>query len=269
VPDYHIFQIYYSEATRQTLDGGFIPLDNTPNERPDWSEYWPIRNFLLQNKLVDEDFYGFLSPKFGEKTRLAAAEVHNFLRRSGVAAEVALFSPFFDQSAYYLNTFEQAANVHARMIDACRQCAPLIAPNLELFGTVMCSLNTVYSNFLVAKPSFWRRWFEICEIIFRIAEKRNSELADILNAPTGHRLGSAPIKVFIIERVASALLTCERRWRVIAYNPMKMQRFVEGYEYEQILMDALKIAYTVQGYEQYIQAFFRIRDEIIRQLQLT
>ena len=47
VTDARIHQIYYSEQTRAELDPGFLPLDNSANERPDWREYWPIRRFLL------------------------------------------------------------------------------------------------------------------------------------------------------------------------------------------------------------------------------
>ena len=41
-----IYQIYYDEATRLSNDNGFLQLDNSLNERPDWSEYWPIRNYF-------------------------------------------------------------------------------------------------------------------------------------------------------------------------------------------------------------------------------
>jgi len=51
-PRTHIFQIYYSNATREALDPGFVPLDNIRNERPDWREYWPIRRHLLNNSLI-------------------------------------------------------------------------------------------------------------------------------------------------------------------------------------------------------------------------
>jgi len=55
----NIYQIFYNEETKKTRDTGFLPLDNTENLRPDWREYWPIRNYLL-NKSIDEDaLYGF------------------------------------------------------------------------------------------------------------------------------------------------------------------------------------------------------------------
>ena len=56
----HIYQIYYDQATKQALDPGFIPLDNSNTERPDWYEFWPIRKFLKENQLQEDYWYGFL-----------------------------------------------------------------------------------------------------------------------------------------------------------------------------------------------------------------
>ena len=50
-----IYQIYYSEKTREILDPSFIPLDNTQNNRADWWEYWPIRNFLLNKEQMNPE----------------------------------------------------------------------------------------------------------------------------------------------------------------------------------------------------------------------
>jgi hypothetical protein len=68
----NIFQIYYSEDTRDSIEEGFIPLSNMSNERPDWFEYWPIRNYIINNQLNKKYFYGFLSPKFSKKPTLSS-----------------------------------------------------------------------------------------------------------------------------------------------------------------------------------------------------
>ena len=43
----HIHQIYYNEQTRAQLDPGYIPLDNTDNPRPEWYEFWVIKQFFV------------------------------------------------------------------------------------------------------------------------------------------------------------------------------------------------------------------------------
>lgn len=98
-----IRQIFYDERTRAQLDPGFVPLDNTANPRPDWSEYWPIRQFFVAHTFVRDAGYGFLSPKFGAKTGLTAADVHRFIAEE--EADVFLYSPWLDQSATVLKVF--------------------------------------------------------------------------------------------------------------------------------------------------------------------
>src|SRR5262245_36882917 len=72
------FQIFYDEGTRALLDRDFEPLDNTRSERPDWFEYWPIRDYLSRNELNESALYGFLSPRFRDKTALTGARVKDF-----------------------------------------------------------------------------------------------------------------------------------------------------------------------------------------------
>src|SRR6185312_15660291 len=151
VTEASIHQIYYSEQTRGELDPGFLPLDNSANERPDWREYWPMRRFLLGADLDPQRYYGFFSPKFNRKTTLTAANVHDFIRQRDGSADVISFSPFFDQMAFPLNIMELAIVDHD-----CREtlarCATLVAPQFQIEQSVMSSRDSVYCNFFVAKP---------------------------------------------------------------------------------------------------------------------
>jgi hypothetical protein len=102
----HIFQILNHYTRPQDLDPGFAVLDNSANERADWYEYWPMRRFLLNEKLDEDAFYGFLSPRFKHKTNLSAGAVRDFLLAAEPNTDVVLFSPSIHNSAYYLSVFE-------------------------------------------------------------------------------------------------------------------------------------------------------------------
>ncbi|HEY2037109.1 MAG TPA: hypothetical protein VGG96_08845, partial [Steroidobacteraceae bacterium] len=160
-----IYQIYYSEQSRAEVDPGFLPLDNLQNERPDWREYWPMRRFLLSQELDPDGYYGFLSPRFRQKTGLTAAAVHEFIRQQDGSPDVISFSPFFDQMAFPLNIVELAAVRHG-CADTFSQCAALIAPTFQTDRSVMSSLDIIYCNFFVAKRRFWEAWLGACERIF-------------------------------------------------------------------------------------------------------
>lgn len=108
MPALQLHQMFHSEETRDALDPGFIPLDNLSNPRPDWREYWPIRNYQLGENLVEGDFYGFFSPRFGSKTILSAQEVKDF-NLANTCADVVGFSPYFDQMPFFLNPLSRAS----------------------------------------------------------------------------------------------------------------------------------------------------------------
>src|SRR5277367_246524 len=101
-----IYQILNHYTPRSALDPGFLVLDNSANERPDWFEYWPMRKFLLSEALDEQTLYGFVSPKFGFKTNLAASRVASFIDVAHAATDVVLFSPGIHNNAHYLNVFQ-------------------------------------------------------------------------------------------------------------------------------------------------------------------
>jgi len=102
-----IYQICYSEETLAKIPEGFLALDNSDNIRPDWREYWPIRNFLLNNTLSDDVLYGFLSPKFTDKTLLDYQGIQEFINVKYKNEDIVTFSPFWDLCSIFKNIFEQ------------------------------------------------------------------------------------------------------------------------------------------------------------------
>ena len=215
-----IYQIYYSEDTRKCLDGGFIPLDNR-GQRPDWREYLPIRKFLLENVLDEGTLYGFFSWKFRQKTGLDSAAVYAFIGSLTSPVDVVSFSPFFDQGAFHINTFEQAAWNHPGLWPAWESLVPLVAPGIDPHTVVMDSRQSIFCNYFAAKPSFWRTWLQKCELVFLAAEQKDDPLYDRLNLNVPYDNGFLPAKVFVIERMASLLLASNSAWCVSSFDPMR------------------------------------------------
>src|SRR6478752_9593069 len=171
-----IRQIFYDEATRRQLDPGFVPLDNTANLRPDWFELSVIRDFLLRASLQEDTWYGFLSPKFRHKTGLGSAEVNAFLRGCDASADVALFSTGWDQISFFLNPFEQGEFWHPGMADLSQEFLAHCGVDLDVRRYVSHTGNTVYSNFVVARPAFWRDWLVLANKLFDLAEGGSTDL---------------------------------------------------------------------------------------------
>jgi hypothetical protein len=259
-----IYQIFYSEETRRALDPGFIPLDNT-GLRPDWREYWPIRHFLLQNTLEEGRLYGFFSPKFRQKTSLDAAAVNSFLAGLPVVPDVVSFSPFYDQTAYFLNTFEQAATNHPGSAPIWQAAVALLMPGVNTQTLVMDWRHAIFCNYFLARPAFWRRWLELCEKIFALCEQGSGELHDRLNGNVDYDNGLAPAKVFMIERMVSLLLAVEPGWQSAGYNPLALPSSgapIGRAGGDMLILDALKRSARDTGRQEYLQVFMALRNNM-------
>ncbi len=260
----YTYQIFYSDESRRALDPGFIALDNT-GQRPDWFEYGAIRRFFDNRTLDRNTRYGFLSPKFAVKTRLGSAQVNAFLAATPDDVDVVTFSPYFDQAAYFMNVFEHASACHPGIAPALEGTLRLIAPGIDISTLLMSSAQTVYCNFLIAKPAFWQEWLNRCEVIFRTAEAGDTPLARHLNASVVYLGGGAPAKIFLIERVASLMLATQPGWKVRNYNSMALpianDRLVP-FGAELVAMDALKLAAKGTGLPEYLAAFLKLRQGI-------
>ena len=264
----NLYQIAYDSKTLQQVQGsGFLLLDNLANERPDWYEYWPMRQFLLRETLEEDAFYGFFSPKFYAKTGLdhaatllqvsQAAQVH--------AAEVVLFGPQPDMGASFLNVYEQAEVFDPGFIQVAQDFVRLKGVEIALGSLVMDTRQIVFSNYLVAKPAFWREWFVWSELLYSCAEDTNHPLHSGLTYSTNYA-ANAQRKVFLQERLASLLLTLQPRFQTHAVNPFgfgwSMAKFRNAPEAVYI-NDALKRAFRDTGFPQYMDAFRKNRERFV------
>jgi hypothetical protein len=240
-----IYQIRY--ATDQELDPGFLPLDNTANERPDWFEYWPIRTFLREHSLEEECLYGFFSPRFREKTNLSGRAVLEFVELHGARADVLLFSPSLHLTAYHLNVFKYGDSCHPGLLNLATRFFRRIGRPTNLDSLITHSRNEVYCNYIVARPRFWRAWLEITEELFAMAESPSDPLGAELRRLTSYRgRESAEIKVFLVERIATWVLARHPEFIVRARDPFVARSRLYKIP-GAIVCDALKLTYELNG----------------------
>ncbi len=255
----HVYQILNHYTPRHALDPGFEVLDNSANERPDWYEYWPIRNFLRNAALDERAFYGFLSPKFRLKTNLGAEDVRRVLAAAAATTDVVLMSPSIHNSAYYLNVFEHGEAEHPGLMGTAQRLFERLGYRGDLRELVSDSRNTVHSNYFIARPRFWRAWLEVNERMFEIAEDPNDPLGRELRTPTTYRgKREVHMKIFVMERVATWLLLTDPTLHAEVRDPFVARSRV--YKLPTALVcDALKIAYATQRRAQYRDVFLLVR----------
>lgn len=257
--------ICYSQKTYDEVVYPSIPLDHRENQRSDWQEYWPIRNFLIWSDLDDDTYYGFLSPRFSEKTGLSSEFLHQYISGVTVDHDVITFSPQPDMAAFFINVFEQNEVFDPGFMKCAQKFFDHANIDVDLSSMIMDSTHIVFSNYFFAKPAFWRKWLSICEMIFDLCENKKNLAEEFgLTKPTTYRDG-VQRKVFLIERIASLLLKTDSHFKVhpyntflCAYSASRLKEFSD----DAVISDALKIAYNKSNYPEYFQQFSKIRDKI-------
>jgi hypothetical protein len=258
MPQIFIYQILNHYTKREALDPGFLVLENSANERPDWFEYWPMRKFLLNEPMDEHAFYGFLSPKFKLKTNLSAAAAHAFVSLETETTDVVLLSQSIHQAAYYWNTFKYGDSLHPGLLDVAAQFFRRIGKPANLEQLVTHSRNEVYSNFMIAKPRFWRAWLTITEQLFAIAESADDPLgADLRKETLYRRTKDFPMKIFIVERIATWILCNQPEFVARVRDPFVARSRIYKLP-TAIVCDALKIAYVANGRKEQYQDLFRL-----------
>ena len=266
-----IYQICYSPETKQNIPEGFLALDNIANQRPDWREFWAIRNFLNSHVLSEDALYGFLSPKFSSKTGLDHLKIQSYLDKHYVDEDVVSFSPFWDLMAIFKNVFEQGDFFHPGLSESCQKFADSFLDGMDLKNSIMDSRNTIFCNYFLAKKEFWDKWLQLAEHLFFSAESNQSELGKLLNQHTTYGLQQLPMKVFVQERLVSICLLSNQQFKCLNYSPFNTGPSTTPFNrffHEAVVSDALKRAYMQTLHPAYLKEFASIRDSIIQQLRI-
>jgi hypothetical protein len=247
------------------LLAGFIPLDNTANIRPDWFEFWVILNFLRNNNLENDTWYGFLSPKFYEKTGFDSEYVFELLKNYGAEGNVALFSPNWDQLSYFLNPFEQGEFWHPGLMAKSQEFVDACGLDVNLRSLVVDAHSSVFSNYIIAKREFWEQWKILAEKFFYYAEN-NPRFQT--KTSYGSKENPYPMKTFIQERLATLVLA-GGNYEVLCPDQsiaasIFTRLFPDNPETRAMLQacEFLKSKYRETADEQYLSKYWEIREKV-------
>lgn len=267
----NVFQIYYDSTSKSQVDPLFIPLENKDNPRPDWREYWPIRSYFLNNDVNKDELYGFLSPNFHGKTSLTGEQVYEFIA-ANPGHDIYTFSPFIQEAACYLNTFEQGNRHHPGLTSVTERFLKTINVEVDFESIIMDFSSSIYCNYFIAKPVFWKKWFTITEKLFDCAENKDDELSIQLSSSTRYSKGPVDMKVFIMERICSLVLALDGKHSVANYDISRIpwsHPLYYPYREELFTLNALKLAYAHTKEKVYLRQFYELRSRVLSKCDPT
>ncbi|QWD76230.1 hypothetical protein ICV32_00690 [Polynucleobacter sp. MWH-UH24A] len=170
----------------------------------------------------------------------------------------------WDQIAFFINPFEQGECHHPGIIKNTQKFLNSINFDLNLSDLVTHSMSSVFSNYIIAKPIYWKSWLDLANKFYTYA-KDNLEV----NNATMHRGASnIALKVFIQERLSSIILS-RHRFKVITpeigiNGPITLDFFENDYRTRRLLtsLDLMKEKFCNSGDQIFLQAFYKLRKEI-------
>jgi len=257
-----IFQVFYDLQTRAQLDPGFIPLNNSINSRPDWYEFWVILDFLRKNTLEDNSWYGFLSPKFSQKVGINALQLKGLLNAVENSCSVLFCSPSLDQLVYFDNVFEQGDFWHPGLRHLSEKILGRLGSSLCLSDLLSHSRNACFSNFIIAKPSFWLDWLQIAQQFWALAEE-DTFVRDDLIAVTSYNNLAAQMKVFVQERLVACVMAKGQHKAMSIPLDFALREF--NLETRELLycMDILKQNYDATRDPLFFAAFKKLQSQLV------
>ena len=254
-----IYQIFYDHKSRELVSPLFLPLDNTENLRPDWYEFWPIRKSVAKIQMHENAFYGFLSPNFSLKTGYSPAEVLDTVKSISDHIDVILLTPNVAELVCYTNPFIQGETWHPGLMNVCEVFFKKVDSEINLKQLVTTLDNSVYSNYILANPRFWRNWSKIADQLFDYAEDPESELFDALNVPTNYKEErNVQMKVFVQERIATFLLANGEYNTFVPSHFKKLKMHDNEVRAFLVYLENLKNAYRKSGNSLFLSEFHNV-----------
>jgi hypothetical protein len=252
-----IYQIFYNQETKEMLDPQFIPFDNSSPSDKTWYEFEVIKKILQTGIFDDNEYIGIFSPRFLEKTGLSGYDVIEVLEKS--KSEVINFSTNLEASILHLNCFSQAERHHPGFKSTAQKAYKIIGLDLDLSSLISNNSRTIFSNYFVAKYSFWKVWFKYALKLYFLSSNKSNLLYNKLNCLTRYKGGEVSMKVFIMERLVNVLLENKKVDSEIGANYEKYYS-LKGYSSEIIkemfIIDELKSLMKKNSSKSLLSLFF-------------
>ena len=213
-----LFQIYYNEETRNQLDSACIPLDNCNSPKPEWYEFYPIKNFLDHNELEENTYYGFLSPRFQQKTCVSPADLIKLIEeKSQENIDVFLSSLGFNVIAYHQNLFIQGEAAHPGITDLTQRALDKLNVYCDVKNMVSSLQNSAFCNYIVGNKAYWTEWKALADKFYDLVENDHTELGEALRANTHYWRGDTSMRTFIQERLPAVILA-SNKYRTFSFG---------------------------------------------------
>lgn len=201
-----IHQIFYDDSQRPQLDPAFTPYDNRANAEPEWREYHVFRTEYLAGRCREGFITGYVSWKFGMKTRVPGRAFVDFIERHP-GHDVYFLNPRGLERGVYRNIWLQGEFHHPGILGLATRIFQKAGIDADPAGLEQPGNQILYCNYWAGTRRFWDAYMALCEPVRDCILHGLSE-ADrrLLHSRADAKIDACYIP-FIMERLFSTLLT--------------------------------------------------------------
>jgi hypothetical protein len=200
-----IHQIFYADDQRLALDPAFTPYDNRANPAPEWREYHVFRTAWLAGRCRDGDVTGFLSWKFGVKTRVPGSVLSDLIRRQP-GYDVYFMNPSRIEPRPFASIWQQAEVHHPGILGLAQRIFDAVGVDVDLASFEQPREQVLFCNYWAGTRRFWDAYMAFCEPIYHHIQTDLDESDRRLIWARADRTIDSPYVPFIMERLFSTLL---------------------------------------------------------------
>jgi GT2 family glycosyltransferase len=205
-PRIKIYHHFFRDDQVAELDPSFVPHDGRDNPFPEYYEtYWFLR---LWNRgwYKSADYTGFVSAKFGAKTRMDGGKFINFIK-TNPGHDVYFINPFPHETYLFFNVWDQAEAAHPGIRQLAQELFDRVYPSIKICDLGRNGIiSALYCNYWVGNKKFWKLFIDFVTPLFEcIVDGMNEEDRSRYFQLVPHS-EEIPAFPFIFERLFSTLL---------------------------------------------------------------
>lgn len=196
-----MFQICFKSEQLSQVDANFIAYDNTSNERPDLREWYSWKKIHNSELVSDVDYWGAVSLKFTEKTKLSGARFLKFIQDSPGYDIYYVCPSWFNADLTEFNVWVDGDRYHPNLSTIANKVLLKLGYSVDVTKIKMPVF--FFCNFFVANKKFWNSYMKTIDRIFYICET-DVQLKDDIFAKgksNYYQEPTAPMFPFLIERL--------------------------------------------------------------------
>lgn len=205
-PTVKLMQICFTQEQLSQVEPGFIPFDNTENEKPELREYHNFKLIMEDGHSDGVDLWGAFGPRWKQKLKYDALEIRTAIRENP-NHDVYIFNHARIVNALTWNVWEQGEMWHKGMKQVVQYALKKCRYNPKVVEALMTD-TTCYCSYFVATNDFWKKYMRfIDEIKYVLDNDLDEEHQKLYNSSANYaRDSSLNLFVFIVERLFSTFL---------------------------------------------------------------